>query len=41
MRPVAWSGVFTALATPYATSGKIDWGQLRELVARVSSCSTR
>jgi 4-hydroxy-tetrahydrodipicolinate synthase len=32
MARVSWSGVFSALATPYAPSGKIEWGQLRELV---------
>ena len=32
MRPVAWGGVFTALATPYEASGKIDGGHLRALV---------
>jgi len=32
MARVPWSGVFSALATPYAPSGSIEWGQLRELI---------
>lgn len=32
MQGTTWSGVFTALATPYSRNGDIEWGQLRELI---------
>ncbi|WP_250517923.1 dihydrodipicolinate synthase family protein [Caballeronia sp. INDeC2] len=32
MQGTKWSGVFTALATPYSSNGDIEWGQLRELI---------